>query len=233
MPKLDAESALGFAKLGIESAGSLIGGVVDIFQGAKLKNDATAELSGANAELRRLKDSQPNLSTPSAYYEGVKNAYDQRLLTMRSDDINRSLATTVQSAQQYGARGLGATMQATSQAQQQLEAEGMKQQQLQTSALSELAGAQERSMQLKERRSDRDIEYGYDAKKVAEARLAAGLAQKSAGITGALTGAASLVGGGFAAGLFGGGDGKKAKPKATPKTFPDIYQDDRGVTIGK
>ena len=124
--------------------GQAVGGVVDLVQGFKARGRAEDALSDAEENLAKLMDSQPSLSTPSEYYDAVKNAYDQRLVQMRTADINRSLATTAQAAQQFGSRGLGAVMQATTQAQDQMRQEALAQNQLQTQALTNLAAARER-----------------------------------------------------------------------------------------
>ena len=159
-------------------------------------------------------DSQPSLSTPSEYYDAVKNAYDQRLVQMRTADINRSLATTAQAAQQFGSRGLGAVMQATTQAQDQMRQEALAQNQLQTQALTNLAAARERETQLRERRSERDIEYGFDAQALAQAQLAQARQQIGSGF--------ANVAGGVASGVIGiasmSGD-KGLKVKKTPGKF--------------
>jgi len=200
--------------LGVGSITGAIGGVVDIAQGVKAKRLAGAEQQKANAELEKLKASQPSLSTPSEYYDAVKNAYDQRLLQMRNQDINRSLATTTQAAQQYGSRGLGSIMQAQQQAQSQLSQEAMNQQQLQTQALTNLAGARQQEIQLREARSTRDLEYGYDAKALADAQMAQAKQQIGQGIAGAVGGVATLGAGALLGKSMGylGTDGGKKKP---------------------
>lgn len=157
---------------GAAGVGQLVGGIAGMMNQGQLEADATASLDAALAELREARASQPSLSTPSAYYEGVKGAYDQRLLQMRMDDINRSLATTTQAATQFGARGLGALAGATSQAQRSQREEVLTQQKLQSQALMQLGQAQERSTQLQEARSARDLEFAYDAKALGEARVA-------------------------------------------------------------
>ena len=171
----------------------------------QLEADATASLDAALAELREARASQPSLSTPSAYYEGVKGAYDQRLLQMRMDDINRSLATTAQAATQFGARGLGALPGAVSQAQRSQREEVLTQQKLQSQALMQLGAAQERSTQLQEARSARDLDFAYDAKALGEARVAqaeqqriqnyANVASGIGGIAGAVVGLSMEDGG--------------------------------------
>lgn len=186
-----------FAQMVAGGAGGALGGIVDIFAGRAAKRDADKELGLANQNLEKVLGNQPSLATPGEYYEAVKNAYDQRLLQMRTDDINRSLATTAGAAQQYGSRGLGAIMGAQAQAQRQMREEALNQQQLQTQALTNLAGAREREIGLREARSNRDIEYGYDAKALAEARKAQAQQQLAQGF-GSLVGGLAQVGVGAA-----------------------------------
>ena len=183
------------AARGMQAGGiaQAVGGVVDVIQGIQGVKRGKAAVSKAEEELQRLMDSQPSLSTPSEYYEAVKNAYDQRLVQMRTEDINRSLASTTAAAAQYGARGLGAVMQAQSQAQDQMRQEALSQQQMQTQALTNLASARERETGLREARSNRDIEYGYDAQALAQAQLAQARQQIGEGITGAVGGAAKAA----------------------------------------
>ena len=187
----DLSDIADLAGIGAEVIGGTVGGVVDIFAGAKAKKQGKLDVDKANKDLNMLKASQPSLSTPTEYYDAVKNAYDQRLLSMRNQDINRSLATTTQAAQQYGSRGLGAVMQAQQQAQTQLGQEAMNQQQLQTQALTNLATARERETSLREQRSTRDLEYGYDAKALADAQLAQAKQQMTGGISSAIGGIAT------------------------------------------
>jgi hypothetical protein len=201
--------------IGAEAIGGTIGGIVDIAAGFGAKKRANEAIGTATQELNNLKASQPSLSTPSEYYDAVKNAYDQRLLSMRNQDINRSLATTTQAAQQYGSRGLGAVMQAQQQAQTQLGQEAMNQQQLQTQALTNLATARERETGLREQRSTRDLEYGYDAKALAEGQMAQARQQIAGGFTGAIGGIATAAGLGLLAG--------SSKPKKDPKPEGPSY----------
>jgi len=172
--------------------GSLAGGIMDIQAGKELRDRGIEEQKIANAELAKLKASQPSLDTPSEYYDLVKGAYDQRLMQQRVEDINRSFATTAAAAGQYGARGLGAVLQASSQAEQAQRQEVLTQQRLQTQALGQLAKARERETRLKEIRSTRDIEYGFDAKRAAEAKEFMGEQQRREGITSTITGVAEI-----------------------------------------
>lgn len=179
----------------VSGAGSLVGGLVGMANQAQLESQAAQQLSAANQNLDQILASQPSLSTPSEYYEAVKQAYDQRLMQQRLEDINRSLATTTQAASQFGARGLGALMQASQQAQQAQRDVTLTQQQLQTQALGQLASARERETQLREARSTRDIELGYDAKALGEARVAQAEQQRVQNIANLATGIAGIGGG--------------------------------------
>lgn len=212
----DLSDVADLAGIGAEVIGGTVGGVVDIFAGAKAKKQGKLDVDKANKDLNMLKASQPSLSTPTEYYDAVKNAYDQRLLSMRNQDINRSLATTTQAAQQYGSRGLGAVMQAQQQAQTQLGQEAMNQQQLQTQALTNLATARERETGLREQRSTRDLEYGYDAKALADAQLAQAKQQMTGGISSAIGGIATGAALGVAIDKFGE---KGIKVQRTPGEF--------------
>tara|TARA_R100001510_G_scaffold15121_1_gene12520 strand:- start:11537 stop:12439 length:903 start_codon:yes stop_codon:yes gene_type:complete len=223
------------AALAIQAVGQTIGGFVDIAQGFRAKRTASKAQDKANADLEKLMASQPSLSTPSEYYEAVKNAYDQRLLQMRNQDINRSFATTAQAAQQYGSRGLGAIMQAQQQAQSQLGEETMKQQQLQTAALTNLAAARQQETQLREARSTRDLEYGYDAKALADAQMAQARQQIGQGFAGAITGAATIGAGVIAKkkGLFkDGGEVYKTPGEFNHDTNEMYVVDEDGRDVG-
>lgn len=177
---------IGGAVAGVAGAAGIVAGLAGR---GKIKD----EIAAANANVDALMNQQPSLSTPSEYYDAVKNAYDQQLLSMRNQDINRALATTTQAASQYGSRGLGAIMGAQQQAQQQLRQEAMTQQQLQTQAMNQLAQARQMETQLKEARSARDIEYGYDKVARAQAELARKDQMLVSGIQGVLNAGASII----------------------------------------
>ena len=184
---------------GAAGVGSLVGGIVGMANQAQLEREATASLNQALDELSEARASQPTLATPSAYYEGVKGAYDQRLLQMRMDDINRSLATTTQAATQFGARGLGALAGATAQAQRAQREEALTQQQLQSEALMQLGAAQERTTALREARSQQDLQFAYDAKALAEAQVAQANQQRITNIANIAGGIAGVAGGAIGA----------------------------------
>lgn len=216
--------------MGAAGAAGAIGGIVDIVAGFQEKNRAKQGLEKANQNLDSVLASQPSLSTPAEYYDAVKNAYDQRLLQMRTEDINRSFATTAQAAQQYGSRGLGAVMSAQQQSQDALRREALTQQQLQTDALTNLAAARERETGLREARSNRDLEYAYDQKALEEARLAQARQQIGEGIVGTVGGVAkAAVGFGM---MAKGGQVQKTPGKYSHKENEMYVVDDEGKSVG-
>ena len=224
----DPEAALSAAKAsGIATA---VGGITDIVMGIQGIRQGKQAVSDAEKNLNNLMSSQPSLSTPAEYYDAVKNAYDQRLLQMRTDDINRSLATTTQAAQSFGARGLGAVLQAQQQAQEQLRTEALTQQQLQTQALTNLAGAREQEIARREARSTRDIEYGFDEKALAQAQLAQSRQQLGEGIVGTASGVTkSLVG----FGVFEEGGSVQKTPGEFDHDTNEMYVvDEDGKSVG-
>ena len=181
------------AKAILGSAGQITGGIMGIAQGQKMKSDGQTQYNAAIEDLDKLRRAQPSLGTPTEYYDMVKNAYDQRLMQSRLEDINRGLATTITAASQYGARGLGATLAAVTQQQRAQQEEVYQQQRLQTSALAQLAAARESEIQRREARSTRDIEYAYSEKKAGEARQQYGQQMVGTGIMNVIGGVASAA----------------------------------------
>ena len=116
-----ADAAKNVGGMGLEQAGmaasgilGVAGGITDIVVGHKQMKEAQDQQVKQQHEIDKLKSSQPSLSTPAEYYERVKNAYDTRLMQMRTEDINRNLANTTAAATSFGSRGLGALAGATS-----------------------------------------------------------------------------------------------------------------------
>ena len=216
--------------MGAAGAAGAIGGIVDIVAGFQEKKRAKQGLAKANQNLDSVLASQPSLSTPSQYYDAVKNAYDQRLLQMRTEDINRSFATTAQAAQQYGSRGLGAVMSAQQQSQDALRREALTQQQLQTDALTNLASARERETNLREVRSNRDLDYAYDQKALEEARLAQARQQIGEGVVGTIGGVAKAAVG-FGS-MAKGGQVQKTPGKYSHKENEMYVVDNQGDSVG-
>ena len=208
------------------SVGQIAGGVANIIQGYNTLDNV--DIQGAENAVAALKNNRPGLGTPTEFFQMQKEAYDQRLMAMRTEDINRGLATNVAAAQQYGARGLGSTLAATAQAQRAQQQEVLQQQRFQTQALGSLAAARERETQRREDRSRFDIGLAYDELKAEQARDAYARQQITQGFIGVGTGIASAA-------LTGGMAEKGAK--VTPGEFShdknpiDIVQE--GTKIGE
>lgn len=209
----------------------------------ELERRTQKELEGAQQNLADLQAAQPSLATPSAFYQQVQQAYDQRLMQQRLEDINRSLATTTQAVSQFGARGLGALAQATQQAQTAQRQEVLTQQRLQTQALRDLGLAQDRTIARQEARSTRDIEFGFDAQRLAEARVAQAEQQRIQNFANIAGGVGGIVGGviGIGMGVEKKNGGKVAKKgykvAKTPgsfshKTNPLTLVDKEGDSVG-
>jgi hypothetical protein len=205
--------------------GQIVGGITNIVMGARALKDV--DIAGAETGVRDAYATRPGLGTPVEFYNMQKEAYDQRLMAMRVEDINRGLATNVAAAQQYGARGLGATLAATAQAQRAQQQEVLQQQRLQTSALGALASAREREIQRREQRATFDIGMAYDQLKAEQAREQYARQQIAQGIVGTAAGIART------AVTFGAEQGAKVTPgEFSHDTNPiDIVQE--GTKIGE
>lgn len=218
----DALSKAAGAATGV---GQIVGGVTNIVMGARALRDV--DIAGAEKGVKDAYATRPGLGTPVEFYNMQKEAYDQRLMAMRLEDINRGLATNVAAAQQYGARGLGATLAATAQAQRAQQQEVLQQQRLQTSALGTLAQAREREIQRREQRATFDIGIAYDNLKAEQAREQYAKQQIAQGIVGTASGIART------AVTFGAEQGAKVTPgEFSHETNPiDIVQE--GTKIGE
>lgn len=205
--------------------GQIVGGITNIVMGARALKDV--DIAGAEAGVRDAYATRPGLGTPVEFYNMQKEAYDQRLMAMRVEDINRGLATNVAAAAQYGARGLGATLAATAQAQRAQQQEILQQQRLQMSALGTLAQAREREIQRREQRATFDIGIAYDQLKAEQAREQYARQQIAQGIVGTAAGIART------AVTFGAEQGAKVTPgEFSHDTNPiDIVQE--GTKIGE
>tara|TARA_Y100000592_G_C5471313_1_gene319679 strand:- start:1550 stop:2407 length:858 start_codon:yes stop_codon:yes gene_type:complete len=231
--------ALGSA---IGGVGQLAGGIVGAFRQKDLEQRTQKELEAAQQNLADLQAAQPSLATPSAFYQQVQQAYDQRLMQQRLEDINRSLATTTQAVSQFGARGLGALAQATQQAQTAQRQEVLTQQRLQTQALRDLGLAEDRTIARQEARSTRNIEFGLDAQRLAEARVAQAEQQRIQNFANIAGGIGGIVGGVIGVGMGKGEKGMKVakrgyKVAKTPgsfshKTNPLTLVDKEGDSVG-
>lgn len=224
-PVADAQAKAMKAAGAASGVGQIVGGVTNIVMGARALRDV--DIAGAEAGVKDAYATRPGLGTPVEFYNMQKEAYDQRLMAMRVEDINRGLATNVAAAAQYGARGLGSTLAATAQAQRAQQQEVLQQQRLQTGALGTLAQAREREIQRREQRATLDIGYAYDNLKAEQAREQYARQQIAQGIVGTAAGIART------AVTFGAEQGAKVTPgEFSHDTNPiDIVQE--GTKIGE
>lgn len=178
----------------------------------------------ANKELERVKASAPSLDTPSEYFKAYKESYDQNIMNRQMENVNRALAGGTQALGAAGGRallgGLGALTEGAAQQQQSM---ADMQQQRQTAALSQLAGAQEATMGRKEGRYQQELGFAQAAKEAAVQNIAGGIS------------AIGSAGMGFAGALKKAENGaavKKTPGKFSHKENPiDIMKD--GAKIGE
>lgn len=186
----------------------------------------------ANKELERVKASAPSLDTPSEYFKAYKESYDQNIMNRQMENVNRALAGGTQALGAAGGRallgGLGALTEGAAQQQQSM---ADMQQQRQTAALSQLAGAQEATMGRKEGRYQQELGFAQAAKEAAVQNIAGGIsAVGSAGLSlSSSLGKAKLPEGAIKA---KGGKIEKTPGKFSHKENPiDIMKD--GAKIGE
>lgn len=130
----------------------------------------------ANKELERVRASAPSLDTPSEYFKAYKESYDQNIMNRQMENVNRALQGGTSALGAAGGRallgGLGALTEGAAQQQQSM---ADMQQQRQTAALSQLAGAQEATMGRKEGRYQQELGFAQAAKEAAIQNIAGGI----------------------------------------------------------
>lgn len=190
----------------------------------------------ANKELERVKASAPSLDTPSEYFKAYKESYDQNIMNRQMENVNRALSGGTQALGAAGGRALlGGIGLLTEGAAQQQQSFADMQQQRQTAALSQLAGAQEATMGRKEGRYQQELGFAQAAKEAAVQNIAGGIS------------AIGSAGMGLAGAKLGGGktlptqttpiNAKGGKIEKTPGKFShkenpiDIMKD--GAKIGE
>jgi hypothetical protein len=118
----------------------------------------------------------PSVSSPQEYAQMMKAAYDAELMNRQLDEINRSMATSVDALQQAGGRALIGGLPGVQRAANQsaFEASQFENQQ-RLAALGEVAGAEERQM-------GREMDVYNQKLGMAQAALNAGVQTAAAGI---------------------------------------------------
>lgn len=142
-----------------------------------------AENKKANKEISRIRAAAPSLSTPAEYYNYVKESYDQTLMNRQLEELNRSLATSVQALGTAGGRALvGGINEATRGAAVQKNILTERQNQIQGQALQTLAGAREAEIGRREQRFQTDLNYAFQNKQAAMAQIAGGVSSAVEGV---------------------------------------------------
>ena len=148
----------------------------------------------------------PSTSTPDEYAQMMKAAYDSQLMERQLDEINRSMATSVNALQQGGGRALIGGLPAVTRAANQATFEaGQFENQQRLAALGQMAGA-------KEGQIAREMDVYNQQLGMAQAALNAGVQTAAQGISG--VGSALMYG----ADAFTQGGGKLEMPKLGSKT---------------
>lgn len=129
----------------------------------------------AKRNINAIKAAAPSLSTPAEYYDALKKAYDDRLLQMQYEDINRTLATSTEALKGAGGAALvgGLNEQVRGAARQRdylTEQQNLRQNQ----ALQALAGAREREIGRREQRSQTDLAFANQQLQAANQQIAGG-----------------------------------------------------------
>ncbi|HAW74646.1 MAG TPA: hypothetical protein DCW74_02805, partial [Alteromonas australica] len=87
----DQAKAKGITAAGMATGvGQIAGGIANIAMGARALGDV--DIAGAESAVADAYAARPSIGTPSEFFQMQKEAYDQRLVAMRLEDINRGLA---------------------------------------------------------------------------------------------------------------------------------------------
>jgi hypothetical protein len=224
-PMQTAGSDMFLAGQGMQASGlvGVLGGAYDIYQGIQNMNTARDSVAKYQGKLDDLQANQPSLATPSQYYEMAKNAYDSRLMQMRVDDINRGLANTTAAASQFGSRGLGALAGATQSANRAQQEEVLRQQQMQTAAMGQLADARMQSQQMQLQQNQFNQNMSFEQLSMANQQLAGAQEQIGAGVGAAVGGLGNLS---MAGQVMDMGTDMLGMKNAESVTGPDIPKDE-------
>lgn len=224
-PMQAAGSDMFLAGQGMQASGlvGMLGGAYDIYQGIQNMNTARDSVAKYQGKLDDLQANQPSLATPSQYYEMAKNAYDSRLMQMRVDDINRGLANTTAAATQFGSRGLGALAGATQSANRAQQEEVLRQQQMQTAAMGQLADARMQSQQMQLQQNQFNQNMTFEQLSMANQQLAGAQEQIGAGVGAAVGGLGNL---GMAGQVMDMGTEMLGMKNAESVVGPDIPKDE-------
>ena len=161
-----------------------VGGFIQAGLGAAQAIYGASQIPRANAEFAAAQAAAPSLETPAQFYENYRNAYDAEIARMESESIDRNIGTSVQALQGAGGRALvGGLSAVTGQAQNERNRMLAQERAMRLQAGSELARAEERSVQMRERRSQAQMDRASQAYQAALGNIGAGLGSMATGLT--------------------------------------------------
>jgi hypothetical protein len=169
----------------------------------------------------------PSTATPDEYAQMMKAAYDSQLMERQLDEINRSMATSVNALQQGGGRALIGGLPAVTRAANQATFEaGQFENQQRLAALGQMAGA-------KENQIGRDMDVYNQQLGMAQAALNAGVQTAAQGIGGVgsalMYGADAFTQGGGVDSIKSGMQAKQTPTTSISATRSGIGQNGIGV----
>jgi hypothetical protein len=141
------------------------------------------QAKNARKDINAIRAAAPSLDTPAEYYDLLKKSYDDNLLNMQYEDINRSLATSVDALSGAGGAAIvGGLNEQVRGAARQRDYLTEQQNLRQTQALQTLAGAREREIGRKETRSRQDLAFANQNLQQANQQIAAGFGSAAEGV---------------------------------------------------
>lgn len=160
-----------------------VGGYIQAGLGLAQAVYGASQLPRARAEFAAAQASAPSLETPAQFYENYRNAYEAEIARMESESIDRNIGTSVQALQGAGGRALvGGLSAVTGQAQNERNRMLSQERSLRLKAGQDLARAEERSVQMREARSQRQIDRASQAYQAALSNIGAGIGSMGTGL---------------------------------------------------
>ena len=160
-----------------------VGGYIQAGLGLAQAVYGASQLPRARAEFAAAQASAPSLETPAQFYENYRNAYEAEIARMESESIDRNIGTSVQALQGAGGRALvGGLSAVTGQAQSERNRMLSQERAMRLQAGQQLAAAEERSVQMREARSQAQMDRAAQQYNAALANVGAGLASVGSGL---------------------------------------------------
>jgi len=159
------------------------GGLIQAGLGAAQAVYGATQIPRARAEFAAAQAAAPSLETPAQFYENYRNAYDAEIARMESESIDRNIGTSVQALQGAGGRALvGGLSSVTAQAQNERNRMLAQERAMRLQAGQQLAAAEERSVQMREARSQNQMDRASQAYNAALANVGAGIGSMASGL---------------------------------------------------